>query len=485
LKRVAAIVMWVFACWTGAQAQEWPTATPESQGMESEVLAALVDFGVEMMMDSLVVARNGRIVTEVYYAPYRASMKHRVNSATKGVVGALTGIAIARHEMPATTTPLARLLPAVAALGDPRWNAVTVQNLLDMTSGLDWNEPLAGVPQTLLAMQRSPNWQQFILARRVVREPGTKFDYNSGNAHLLSIALSRRTGMPTDAYARKVLFEPLGIRDIRWIKDPQGVPAGAFGLYMHTRDMARLGQLYLQQGAWNGRQLVPREWVERVFAPKTDMDLPGFRYADFWWSLPARRAYMMMGFNRQLVMVMPDLNIVVAATGRSNYALDDLISLVQRAAVSGTPLPENAEMQARLRGRAEWAADGLALLKGEPVKPAVTQATYRLDDNPGGVREFSFDFASATPSYRIVTGNRELVAPIGVAGRFVESDDNGRELFTRGTWRDPNTLLVEQRWPEEGAWIHYLLRFSGNEVEVTTANGFTMTAVLKGRRTAE
>jgi CubicO group peptidase (beta-lactamase class C family) len=486
VKCVAAVLVWLFLGCAGASAQEWPTATPESQGMESQVLAATIGFGAEMMMDSLVVARNGRIVAEAYYAPYRASMKHRVNSATKGVVGTLTGIAIARHEMPGTMTPLAKVLPAVAALGDPRWNAVTVQSLLDMTSGLDWNEPLAGVPQTLLAMQRSPNWQQFILARRVVREPGTVFDYNSGNAHLLSIALARRTGMPTDAYARKVLFEPLGIRDTRWVKDPQGVPAGAFGLYLHTRDMARLGQLYLQQGAWNGRQVVPREWVERVFAPKVDMDLPGgYRYADFWWSLPARRTYMMMGFNRQLVMVMPDLNIVVAATGRSNYSLDDLINLVQRAAVSSTPLPENAEMQARLRAHADSVADGLALLKGEPVKPAVMQGSYRLDDNPGAVREFSFDFAAATPSYRIVSGNRELVAPIGLAGRFVEGDDTGRELFTRGTWTDPNTLLVEQRWPEEGAWIHYLLRFSGNEVDIESANGFGMTAVLRGRRAAE
>jgi hypothetical protein len=148
-------------------------------------------------------------------------------------------------------------------------------------------------------------------------------------------------------------------------------------------------------------------------------------------------------------------------------------------------LPENAEMQARLRAHADSVADGLALLKGEPVKPAVMQGSYRLDDNPGAVREFSFDFAAATPSYRIVSGNRELVAPIGLAGRFVEGDDTGRELFTRGTWTDPNTLLVEQRWPEEGAWIHYLLRFSGNEVGIESANGFGMTAVLRGRRAAE
>jgi CubicO group peptidase (beta-lactamase class C family) len=484
VKRLAAMLVWTLACCASVQAQEWPTATPESQGMESVVLAAIVEYGAEKMMDSLLVMRNGRIVAEVYYAPYRSSMKHRINSATKGILGTVTGIAIARRDLPPATTPLAKLVPAVGALGDARWNTVTVQHLLDMTSGLDWNEPLTGAPQTLLALQRSPNWQEFILARRVVREPGTKFDYNSGNAHLLSIALTRRTGMSTDAYAHKVLFEPLGIRDIRWIKDPQGVAVGGFGLYMHTRDMARIGQLYLQRGAWNGRQLVPRDWVERVFAPKTDMDLPGFRYADFWWSLPARNTYMMSGFNRQLVMVMPDLDLVVATTGRGNYALEEFIHLVQRAASSKAPLPEDADMQARLRARTDAAAEGVAVLPGEPVKPSLTQGSFRLDDNPTGVREFSFDFTATPPRYRTLTGPRELVAPVGLEGRFAEGVDNGRPLFTRATWRDPNTLLVEQRWPEEAAWVHSLIRFNGNELELTTVNGFGMVSVVKGHRTA-
>lgn len=484
MKRLAAILLWTLACCAGARAQDWPTATPESQGMESVVLAAIVEYGAEKMMDSLLVVRNGRIVAEVYYGPYRASMKHRINSATKAVLGTVTGIAIARRELPATSMPLARLLPAVAAIGDPRWNAVTVQHLLDMTSGLDWNEPLTGVPQTLLALQRSPNWQEFILARQVVRPPGSAFDYNSGNAHLLSMVLARRTGMSTDAYARKVLFEPLGIRDTRWLKDPQGVAIGGFGLYMHTRDMARIGQLYLQHGAWNGRQLVPRDWVDRVFDPKTDMNLPGFRYADFWWSLPARRTYMMSGFNRQLVMVMPDLDLVVATTGRGNYALEEFIQLVQRAASSSVPLPENADMQARLRARTEAAADGFAVLPGDPVKPSLMQGSFRLDDNIAGVREFSFDFTAHPPRYRTLTGARELVAPVGLEGRFAEGNDEGRPLFTRATWRDPNTLLVEQRWPEEAAWVHSLIRFSGNELEITTANGFGMVSVVKGRRSA-
>ena len=485
MKRIAALLVMAIAFLAKVEAQEWPTATPESQGMDSGALTALVEYGAKMQMDSLVVVRNGRIVGEAYYGPYRASMKHRINSATKGVVSALTGIAIGRGDLPATTTPLAELIPAAGAAGDARWSKVTLQHLLDMTSGVDWSEPLTGIPLSLLELQRSRNWEQFILARPVVRDPGTVFDYNSGNAHLLSIALMRRTGQPTDAYARKYLFEPLGIADYRWLRDPQGVAIGAFGLYLRTRDMARIGQLYLQRGAWNGRQVIPRDWVGRVFTPKTDMSLPGFRYADFWWSIPARRAYMMVGFNRQVVMVLPDLNVVAAMTGRGNYPLEEVIALLQRAATSATPIPENPQSQAVLNSRVEDVANGPGMPGGEGVKAAVLKGRYRVEDNPLGVREFALDFSASPATYRILMRARELSAPVGLEGRFIETQDSGTSLFTRAAWQDANTLLLEQRWPEEGAWTVYMVKFSGDEAEIASVNGLGMKSAWKAHRIAD
>ena len=114
------------------------------------------------------------------------------------------------------------------------------------------------------------------------------------------------------------------------------------------------------------------------------MNIPGFRYADFWWSIPARRAYMMVGFNRQVVMVLPDLNLVAAMTGRGNYPLEEVITLLQRAATSATPIPENPQSQAVLQSYVEAAASGAALPSGEGVKPAVLKGRYRLEDNPAG-----------------------------------------------------------------------------------------------------
>jgi CubicO group peptidase (beta-lactamase class C family) len=482
MRHIAAFLLFLVLC-MGARAQDWPLATPESQGMDSAALATLVEYGGNVNMDSLVVLRNGRLVAEAYYAPYRAGMKHRVNSATKAVMGMLAGIAIARGDLPAPTTLLTELFPRVGSADDPRWQAITLQHLLDMTSGIAWNEPLAdAIPQTAMEMERSRNWEEFILARPMARAPGTAFDYNSGNPQLLSIALLRRTGVPADAYARKHLFEPLGITDSRWRQDPQGAAIGGYGLYLHTRDMARLGQLYLQRGQWQGRQIVPREWVDRVFAPKVDMGIPGFRYADYWWSIPSRGAYIMAGFNRQLVLVLPELNVVAAMTGRANYPFEDVIAHLQRAASSAAPLPENPEGQSVLRTRIAAAAAGRPLSGGTEVKPALVQGRYRLEDNPLGVREISFDLAASPPMYRMLLRSRELVAPIGLDGRFAEADDNGTPLFTRAGWQDAGTLLVEQRWPEEAASVQYVMKFQGDALEITRTNDRGITSVVKAKR---
>ncbi|MEJ8836814.1 serine hydrolase domain-containing protein [Ramlibacter sp. AN1133] len=485
MHRRVLVLLLLIAGFTAARAQDWPLATPESQGMDSAALAALVDYGGKVSMDSLVVVRNGRLVAEAYYAPYRAPMKHRVNSATKAVIGMLTGIAIARGEMPPPSASLAELFPRAANATDPRWKEITLQHLLDMTSGIAWTEPLSdAIPLTAVEMERSRNWEDFILARAIAQSPGASFDYNSGNPHLLSIALARRTGMPTEAYARKVLFEPLGITDLRWRKDPQGVAIGGYGLYLQTRDMARLGQLYLQHGAWNGRQVVPRAWTDRAFAAGVDMRIPGLRYADFWWSVPQRGATMMVGFNRQVVLVLPDLQVVAAMTGRANYPLEDMIAHVRRAARSAEALPEDPLAQAALREKIRLAAVAPPPGIAGDTKASALRAAYRLDDNPMGVREIGFDFTVAPPMYRMLMRSRDLVAPVGLAGEFAEGDDGGTPIFTRAAWQDARTLHVEQRWPEEGTSVRYVLKFDGDDLEIARTNERGVRSVVKARRAA-
>lgn len=466
----------------GARSQDWPTATPESQGMDSAALARLVDYGANAKMDSLVVVRNGKIVAEAYYAPYRREMLHRINSATKAFAGALAGIAIARGDLPPPETPVTALFPD-AAPADARWKDVRLQHLLDMTSGVDWTEPLTeAAPLTAIEMERSPDWAQFVLQRRLVRAPGERFDYNSGNPHLVMAALARKAGMPVEAYAERHLFAPLGITQWRWRKDPQGVPNGGYGMYLHTRDMARFGQLYLQGGQWNGKQVLPREWVARVFSPKVEMDLPRFHYADFWWSLPHRKAYFAAGFHRQLIMVLPELGIVAAMTGRMHYPFEDVIGHLERAATGSAPLAADEAAQAVLRERIAAAAAPAAGAASAAQRPPFERAAWQLDDNPIGVREFALDFTGAKPMYFIRLRSRAFSGQMGLDGGYAEGNDNGAPVFTRARWKAADTLDVEQRWVEDGATLLYSMKFSGDELEITHTDMWGRRGVTRGRR---
>ena len=233
--------------------------------MSSERLARLVDFGALNDMDSVLVTRHGRIVLEATYAPFRAGLKHHVYSATKSVVSTLVGMALGDGLLDSTdgrswtSSPTA---PSPTSTTPRRRSRSS--HLLDMTSGLDWTEGLTAPSNSPIAMARSPDWQQFVLDQPMATPPGTRFYYNSGNSHLLSAILTKVTGRSALDYARERLFGPLGIDDVLWRADPQGVSVGGYGLYLQPRDMAKIGYLWLRGGLWEGKQILPAAWIEGV-----------------------------------------------------------------------------------------------------------------------------------------------------------------------------------------------------------------------------
>jgi CubicO group peptidase (beta-lactamase class C family) len=236
--------------------QQWPTSTPEAQGMDSAALAKLLAFGTTRSLDSLLIARHGRIVLDAYYAPYTSDIPHALNSSTKAVVGTLAAIV---HKEGLLDSYDHKMLDFFAdhtiANLDDRKKAITVQNLLDMTSGLEWEEGITGGrEQSLADLRQSSDWTQLVLDRPMATNPGDVFYYNSGNSHLVSAILTKLTGMKTSDYAAAKLFGPLGISTAHWQSDPQGISAGGFGLYLLPRDMAKIGYLYLRGGEWDGRQ---------------------------------------------------------------------------------------------------------------------------------------------------------------------------------------------------------------------------------------
>ena len=457
----------------------WQSAVPEEQGMSSAALAELVDFGALNAMDSMLIVRHGKVVLDASYAPFKPGMKHAVNSVTKGVVGTLAAIAFKEGVLGPLDAPVMSFFPGrkIANL-DANKKAMTLQSLLDSTSGLSWREPLSDEPpESMLQMERSPDWVGFVLDRPMSQAPAVSFNYDSGTWHLVSAIVAKQSGVDTLAYAKQKLFAPLGIADVTWRRDPQGVPIGGYGLYMQPRDMAKIGYLYLHRGEWAGRQLLPRDWVDKVFNPQVEMRLGTFRYANGWWTIPEKRAHMAVGFLRQLIVVLPDIDTVAVVTGSRHYPFAQLIDRVTAAAKSPLPLPADPAAAARL---AERIADA-GVEKASPVKPVSTIAstvsgkTYRLEANWAGIASIKLDLMSPSPRYETEiapTGPggsvRRIDGPIGLDGSFRLREPQGAEpLFAvKGTWLNENSFQLISRSLLEGVLTTYVLTFSGSQLDI-------------------
>jgi CubicO group peptidase (beta-lactamase class C family) len=307
--------------------QGWRTSAPEEQGMDPALLGQMFDAVEDRSLNvhGVVIVRHGNIVAEEYYSPYRQDTKHVLYSVTKSFISALVGIAIEEGYIESVDQRVLDFFPDhTFANPDPRKEAMTLEHLLTMTSGLDWEE---GMP-IYLEMYRSRDWVQFVLDKPMVAEPGSQFVYCSGCSHVLSAIIQRTTGMNTLEYAQSRLFEPLGITDVYWESDSSGTSIGGWGLEITPRDMAKFGYLYLNGGVWDGQQVVPAEWVRTSVEKhvETDSDL-GYGYQ--WWTYPSLDAYTAIGRDAQLIFVIPDQDVVAVFTAELDGA-DALFELIEK-----------------------------------------------------------------------------------------------------------------------------------------------------------
>jgi CubicO group peptidase (beta-lactamase class C family) len=251
------------------------------------------------------VARNGRIVYERYRNGNSAATKFPVYSVTKTVIGMLVGVAVGSPEQDISNADQLLgdiLTPEVVAAEDQRVQEATLRHLLTMRAG--WpDEQVTGRNLVLKAVNR-----------RLARPPGKKFEYDNGSAHLMSAVVSRATGFTTTEYARQGIFQPLGIVPGEWERDSDGIALGSTGLHLTVRDMAKLGELYLNEGRWEGKQIVHARWVAASTKSWVDTDNPNFGYGYYWWIDKPTRSFVAIGYGGQLVWVNPAKKVVVAVT---------------------------------------------------------------------------------------------------------------------------------------------------------------------------
>jgi CubicO group peptidase (beta-lactamase class C family) len=309
----------------------WRSATPKEQGMDGEKLAQVVEQVRQRRLNlhSLLVIRHGYQVSENYFGGYTAGRRHELYSCTKSFVATLVGMAVERGIIAGIDQNVLAYFPdETFANPDPRKAAMTLEDLLTMTSGLDWVE---GDP-VYRALYLGDDWVKYMLDLPMREAPGEQFNYCSGCSHLLSAVVQGQSGMATADFAEKVLFEPLGIQDYRWDTDAQGISIGGWGLQLAPREMAKLGYLYLHQGMWDGEQILPATWVQQATRQHVASDAPGRGYGYQWWTYPSLAAYMALGRGGQMIFVIPGLDLIVVTTAEG-MAHEELFRLVEEGIV--------------------------------------------------------------------------------------------------------------------------------------------------------
>jgi CubicO group peptidase (beta-lactamase class C family) len=294
-------------------------------------------------LHGLVVARRGRLALERYYpgadwiwgrslgtVAFGPETLHDLRSVTKSLVGLLYGIALADGKVPPPAAVLVDQFPEYPDLAaDPARRRLTVAHVLTMTLGLEWDEsvPYTSSANSEIAMERAPDRYRFVLGRPVVGPPGERWGYSGGATALLGRLVARGTGTALPDYARAALWVPLGITSSDWTRSPDGTPSAASGLRLTPRDLARVGQLIVQRGRWEGRAVVPDSWLEASLRPAVTID-ERVRYGLHWYlgEMPVatrsgtRREPWVGAFGNggQRLIVMPGLELVIAITA-GNY----------------------------------------------------------------------------------------------------------------------------------------------------------------------
>jgi CubicO group peptidase (beta-lactamase class C family) len=475
------------AIWPG---EAWEVSTPEEQGLDSGTLARLVDTVGGFRQDSLLVIRHGRIVADAYYAPYEAGISHDLRSVTKSVTGTLIAIGLQAGLLDTVDHPILDLFPEkpISNIDDSK-KAITVQNLLDMTSGIAWREKAYTPDETVIKMYEAADRVEFVLSQPMKTEPGTAFDYNSGNPYVLSGLITKATGGSALKYARRELFAPLGIVSEQWGRvDAQGITDGEAGLHLAPHDMARIGYLYLRDGIWNGRQIIPSSWVERAREGRVAATY-GFHYANLWWSLPEKGAYMALGRHSQIILVIPKLDIVAVMTGilrdDEYYPTARLVEDIASAVKSDGPLPADSVGQSLLAASIGRAATERPSPLGDTPELAKTISgkTYRLGDNPLHVKTFSLRLDDPRPSWEFTTENaehltRRFAGLIGLDGVTRKSQASYGIDAIKGRWINGHSFVVERRILGHSETQFWTLTFDGTKVEIAFENtdGYTTTA---------
>ena len=455
---------------------DWRTSTPEEQGIDSAKLAeGLLEMREkDIRIHSLLVIRNGRVFLDAYFYPYDGSTVHDIASVGKSVTTTLIGIAIDQGKLK-LDDPMLSFFPDIKITNpDPRLEKITIRDLAMMANGLD-STGFEQDEHTEAVMEASENWLQNAVDRKMVSEPGTRFVYDSPGMHILSGILQNTTGMTELEFARQNLFDPLGIKDVVWSTDPQGYTHGFGNICLHPRDAAKLGYLWLNQGVWDGKQIVSKQWVQETSKTQINTGM-GDNYSYGWWISEENgsvSAIFAQGRGGEYVQLIPSFNIIIVITA-SGANIDQVEPYLTASVLDlEDPVPPNPDGVAKLN-------EALKMIQQPPpaqpvpalpeMAATVSGNTYLFEPNATDIKTFRLDFDDSAEAKIEITfddAEEKYSGPLGLDGVFrMTPGENGFPTGLRGQWTDANIFTMEVETISNREAFVYVIQFDGNMVSM-------------------
>lgn len=434
------------------QTEGWQTSTPEEQGMRSQMLAEMMEHIKKnsFNIDSILIVRNGYVVLDAYFYPYSRGQKHIIHSCTKSIMSALIGIAIDKGYIQNVDQPITDFFPdkELANMDDLK-KSITLENLLMMASGLKCRDSYLYRWVGLFEMRNSNDWAQYVLDLPMAEAPGEKFEYCSGVSYLLSVIIQNTTKMKTLDFARKHLFDPLGIIDVGWETSPQGIDIGYGEMWLKPHDMAKIGWLYLNKGRWGNKQILPSAWIE--VSTRGHIDATLFDQYGYQWWVDSAGYYMAVGYKGQRIFVVPEKNLVAVFTGDqtggggliSKYLLDFYII---PAASSPDSLPSITEEQARLDALVNSVAKAIGFTWASENEGMAKDGVFKRTASPA----FTFEYP---------IGSKKDA--IKASGEVMRMKTPGNDIFSASVVDIPEGIKLEDFGPK-----HFVQQFDNYDKNV-------------------
>jgi CubicO group peptidase (beta-lactamase class C family) len=470
---------------------KWRISTPEEQGINSEKILAMFRKIRSSTLDfhSILIIRNGFIVTEAYWAPYNKNTPHNIKSASKSIISALVGIALKEKYLNNLHQKISEFFPEYVQ--EPRKQDISLYDLLTMKAGFNWMEDSGPSPYDL------ENWIKIPMRDK----PGEKFEYNTMLPHMMSAILTKVSGESTKNFADKYLFTPLGIKSYQWTKSSDGYYHGGSDIFLTPRDMAKIGYLFLNNGRWNQRQLVAEEWVKestslKVKIPDNVNYAKGLDYGYWWWI--QEKGYIAWGAGGQYIIVRPDLDLVIVITANGfndinhyhGFMKSFLEENIYSAIKSDSPLPANSSAFQELSNTILEIENPKEIPNRSLPKTAakISNNNYIFEPNKMGFKSTIFTFAkNAACSWKYCLGDKKITMQVGLKGNYILNKidfsmgvhPDGEEIACKGYWKNDDTFIIEHHIIGDPSKQIFELLFDGKNVTMNIST-FGMNATIKG-----